>query len=89
VQRDHAALLDESPDFPVMPEYEALVQGLYASAAAALALVARQLADRDDAGAECVAMRDVLQVCVCVCVCSWRGGGLCLCGFVRACVDQA
>ncbi|KIZ00884.1 hypothetical protein MNEG_7079 [Monoraphidium neglectum] len=61
VQRDHAALLDESPDFPVMPEYEALVQGLYASAAAALALVARQLADRDDAGAECVAMRDVLQ----------------------------
>lgn len=65
VNRDHMVLMDASHSFPIGPDLEQLLKTVYASAAAVLALLADQIADRGAKEQGCNAATAVLQVRCC------------------------
>jgi hypothetical protein len=62
VQRDHCALLEDMQSFTFTADMQQLLQSLYASAAAALAMLSEQAADRSSNEGSCRAAINVLQV---------------------------
>jgi hypothetical protein len=69
IQRDFVSLDEEPHSFPV-PELSTLLQQLYGTAAAALALLAEQIRCREQPKTVCAASQQILKVSSCgVCRC--------------------
>jgi hypothetical protein len=62
VQRDHCALLEDMQTFSITGDMQQLLQTLYASAAAALAMLSEEAGDRSSNEQGCRAAAAVLQV---------------------------
>jgi hypothetical protein len=65
VQHDHCALLEDMQTFSITGNMQQLLQTLYASAAAALAMLSEQAANRSRSKQGCRAAAAVLQVRLC------------------------
>jgi hypothetical protein len=73
IQRDFVSLDEEPHSFPV-PELSTLLQQLYGTAAAALALRAEQIRCREQPKSVCAASQQILKVrscCVCCVMLAW------------------
>jgi hypothetical protein len=62
VQRDHCALLEDMQTLSIAGDMQQLLQTLYASAAAALAMLSEQAGNRNSRDQGCRAAASVLQV---------------------------
>lgn len=63
IQRDFVSLSEEPHSFPVADDLSQLLQQLYGSAAAALAMLSEQVRYRDKPAHSCAANEHILQVC--------------------------
>jgi hypothetical protein len=72
IQRDFVSMSEEPHSFPVADDLSRLLQQLYGSAAAALAMLSEQVTCRDKPASSCAANVEILKVCVAgrVCFCA-------------------
>jgi hypothetical protein len=82
IQQDFVSLSEETHSFPIADDLSQLLQQLYGSAAAALAMIAEQVKCREQLTARCAANQHILKVsalcCSCAVLCSLGvnlGGG--------------